>query len=182
MSFTGILSCANWRFYTDALIEAEYSASVLYSICIIVFISFFVVNLFVACVCYAYGRLCVNEAQVNPNANSNGVQAEMDSSQDKAGSILSVNDKAPDQEVAQWRQTLQDVFLSNAFEAILMTMIVLNMIILATFTRHMVSWHEIFYMVTLSNPQLMLPDTDRLFLRSPKLFSQFYFSLKWYSS
>ena len=114
------------------MIESEYSVSIGYSMAIIVLLTFFVVNLFVACVCFGYGKIKCDDVKEEP---SEAAPAEQDSTQ------------VQQEPVQSFRAKLAGALGGNRFETVLIIVIVLNMAVLASFTHDMGSTHQAIYNV-----------------------------------
>ena len=105
------------------------------------------VNLFVACVCYAYGQICVVQDRDAAIASDEDAGDRTEKIKEMIDSCLTPA-VAPQDEacltqlVSGLRLKMRRAFLSTGFEAVLMTLVVFNMALLATYTRDMASWHK----------------------------------------
>lgn len=121
-----IQSSSDW-WYTDALIESEYAPSLFYSVAIIVMVSFFVVNLFVACICHGYSQLVLED----------------DLQGDQEAATGEDDEEAPvEEEVPAWKTQLRVWLKSPCFQTALSILILINMAQLASMSREMDSVHE----------------------------------------
>ena len=112
-------------YFTDGLLESEYAISIFYPVAIISILTFLVVNLFVACVCFGFSASAVDEGD-----------AEED---EQPLSPTIVEDLKDDGGV---RARMRAVFETKEFEWLLLSFICLNMIVLATITPEMEDWHQ----------------------------------------